>query len=427
MTSRSWRQAILVAAMVALAAGAADAQDPSEPSAAAPSLGLWQRDTLTDHWFGLGDKLQESGISLALGLTQVYQLNTRGGLATHRHSGRYAGSYDLEIDFDFEQMAGLKGLRAYVLAEGSWSDGIDPSSVGSLMGVNDDAAGGRSIDVTELWFELGLLDERLIVRAGKLSLTGGFDCSGCPVAFDGNAFANDETAQFLASPLVNNPTIPFPDNGLGLAVYVQPTDLWYAAAAIADAQADARLTGFSTAFGGEDYFFSVFETGLTPNLPTGRGPLQGAYRVGFWYDPQPKARLDGAGLRRDDTGLYVSLDQMLLREDDQSDQGLGAFARFGWARHEVSEVRSFWSTGVQYRGLVPSRDDDVAGFGVAQGRLSRDSADFTQRHETIIETYYNVQVAPWLSVAPHVQYVIHPGGADADDAMVAGVRVQINF
>ncbi|HOI55081.1 MAG TPA: carbohydrate porin, partial [Phycisphaerae bacterium] len=260
MASRSWWQSVLVAATVALACGAAGAEEPAESAAASPSSSLWERETLTDHWFGLGDRLQESGIEVGLGLTQVYQFNTRGGLATARHSGRYAGSYDLELSLDFEKMAGLKGLRAYVAAEGSWSDGLDASSVGSLMGVNADAGGYRSIDVTELWFELALLQERLIIRAGKIDLSGGFECAGCPVAFDCNAFANDETAQFLAGPLVNNPTIPFPESGLGMAVYVQPTDWWYAAAGGADAQADARKTGFSTAFDDEAYYVGLFET-----------------------------------------------------------------------------------------------------------------------------------------------------------------------
>jgi porin len=429
MTSRSRWESVLVAAVAALAlgAGTARAQEAAEPVASSATLSLWERETLTNHWFGLGDKLQESGVEVDLGLTQVYQFNTRGGLATSRHSGRYAGSYDLELNFDFEKMAGPKGLRAYVAAEGSWSDGIDASSVGSLMGVNADAGGYRSIDVTELWFELALLQERLIVRAGKIDLSGGFECSGCPVAFDCNAFANDETAQFLANPLVNNPTIPFPDNGLGMAIYAQPTDWWYVAAGGADAQADARKTGFSTAFDDEAYYVGLFETGVTPSLKTARGPLQGAYRVGLWYDPQPKDRLDGNGTERDDLGLYTSMDQMLLRENEKSDQGLGLFARFGWADHELNAIKSFWSTGLQYRGLLPSRDNDVAGFGVAQGRLSPESGEFTRKHETILETFYNVQVAPWLSVAPHIQYVIHPGGADADDAMVAGVRVQVTF
>lgn len=71
------------------------------------------------------------------------------------------------------------------------------------------------MDITELWYEHALLDDTLRVRLGKMDITGGFECRGCPVSFDGSLYANDETGQFLNSALVNNPTIPFPDKGLG--------------------------------------------------------------------------------------------------------------------------------------------------------------------------------------------------------------------
>jgi hypothetical protein len=69
-----------------------------------------------------------------------------------------------------------------------------------------------------------LLDGAVLIRVGKLDLTGGFECRGCPVSFDGNSFANDQTTQFLNGALVNNPTIPFPDRGLGAVVHVAPVE-----------------------------------------------------------------------------------------------------------------------------------------------------------------------------------------------------------
>ena len=403
------------------------ADEPAAPEGAPQHASLLERETLTDNWFGPGETLTDKGIEIGLGLTHLYQFNTHGGMATHRHAGRWAGSYDLELSVDFEALAGLKGLSAYALAEGSWSEGLDASSVGSLFGVNGDAGGDRSIDVTQLWFEQALMDGRLRVRLGKLDLGGGFECRGCPVSFDGNQFANDETSQFLNGALVNNPTIPFPDNGLGLVVHIEPCEFWYVSAGIADAQADAREMGFNTAFDREDYFFSIFETGVVSELKSAAGPLLGAYRVGFWYDPQPKARVSGVGSERDDLGLYVSADQMIYRESGDNDQGLGLFARFGWADNDLNAVKSFWSVGAQYQGLVAGRDDDVLGFGVAQGRLSRDGGGLTDSHETVMELYYNAQVAPWLSVSPHLQIIRNPGGAGTDDAVVAGVRLQMAF
>ena len=390
---------------------------------------LWERETLTNNWFTLGEKLAEHGVSVNLGLTQIYQLNLRGGISTHRHSGRYTGSYDLELEFDTDKLFRLPGGSVYVHAEGSWSEGLDGSSVGSLFGINGDAGGDRSIDVAELWYEQAFLDGTLRFRLGKLDLAGGFECRGCPVAFDGGTYANDETSQFLNGALVNNPTIPFPDKGLGLIAYLQPLEWWYVAAGVADAQADARETGFNTAFHGRSDFFSIFETGIVPQMPSRNGKLPGAYRIGLWYDPRPKDRFDGRGVKRDDVGFYLSFDQMVLKEnaDEEDSQGLGLFARYGLADSAVNEIKSFWSVGAQYQGLIPGRDDDVLGCGVAQGRLSQ-GAGFTASHETAMELYYSARITPWLSVSPSVQYVFNPGGDhDVDDAVVVGVRLQMSF
>ena len=401
----------------------------NEPTTEEQSCSLFEREILTDGWFGLGEVFSENGLSIGLFLTQIYQQNIHGGLSTHRRSGRYSGSYDLELEFDLETILNLQGAGIYVSAEGSFSDGIDEPAVGSLFGVNDDAGGYRALDVTQLYYEQTLLDGSLMLRLGKLDLTGGFECRGCPVAFDGNSFANDETAQFLNGAFVNNPTIPFPEEGLGLVVYFQPSDCCYVAAGAADAQADAREAGFNTTFNGQDYFFYILEAGLAPQIPSAKGPLQGTYRVGVWYDPQSKDLLAGGGSKQDDVGVYVSVGQILWREnDDQEDgQGLGAFARYGLADDKVNAVQYFWSAGCQYQGLISSREEDVLGLAVAQGRLSNEASASAGR-EMAIEVYYNAQVTPWLSITPSFQYVTDPGGdGSTDDATVLAVRVQMAF
>ncbi len=388
------------------------------------------RDTLTNDWFGLGEKLSESGFALSLGLTQIYQQNLRGGMSTHRRAGRYSGRYDLEMEADLDTLLGWSGGRAFLgLARGGWSDGIDESSVGSLFGANAVAVGDRSIDVWQLYFEQSFANDKANIRIGKVDLTGCYECRGCPGSFDGNSFANDEATQFLNGSLVNNPTIPFPDPGLGIVVHVEPAEWWYVSAAVADADADVRETGFRTAFHGPDNFFSILETGFLPQLPSTNGPLQGAYRIGMWYDPQPKDRFNGSGTKRDDVGFYLSVDQVVCKENADADdsQGLGLFARYGVADSSVNEVKSFWSVGGQYQGLIPTRDDDVLGVGVGQGSLSG-SAGFSASHETAVEAYYSIQITPWLNVTPSVQYIANPGGdRDVDDAVVGGIRLQISF
>ena len=387
---------------------------------------LVDRDTLTDNLFGLGDRFEEYGLSVNFGVTQVYQRNVRGGLSTSRTKGEYTGSYDLEADLDFERLCGLSGGLLFLGAEGSWSEGIDAPSVGSLFGVNADAADNRELDVTELWYEQSLFDGALVLRAGKMNLGGGFTCGCADVAFDCNAYATCEKSDFLNGAFGNTATIPFPDNGLGLAVYLQPLPWFYAAAGAADADADARETGISTTFDGHHYYFYIFEAGVAPMIPSPNGELPGAYRFGVWYDRQPKDYLDASRVRRNDVGFYFSGDQMVCREESSEGdpQGLGLFARIGIADDKLNEIKTYWSSGAQYRGLAPGREKDVLAAGFAEGRLS-DDAGFSANSERIVEVYYNAELMPWLHVSPDFQWIIHPGGeTSASNAVVIGLRIQ---
>ena len=390
-------------------------------------------DTSTDGLWELNDQLADSGIEIGFGVTNIYQANVKGGLSTHNKRGRYSGSYDLELTGDTQKLFGIEGGSLYIHGEGWWSksSGIDGASVGSVFGVNGDAGSRDALVITEFWWEQAMFDDTFRFRLGKLDMTGGFEHHGCPVSFDCSSYANDESSQFLNGALVNNPTIPFPDYGLGAVLYWNPTESWYASVGIADAQADARETGFSTAFGDEDYFFYIFETGVSSWLDSAKGPLHGMYRVGLWNDPQPKANEDGTKNYRDDVGFYISGDQVLAKENSDSEdgQGLGAFFRYSYAPSKRNDITNFFSFGFQYQGLIDGRDDDVLGVGFAHGIFS-DSADttYTDDKEHALELYYNAQVADWLNISPSVQYVTNTGGdKTAKDAVVFGLRAQMTF
>jgi porin len=395
---------------------------------------ICRRETLTDGFFGLNDQLSDSGIELCLGITNIYQQNVHGGISTHRRAGHHSGSYDLELSAGLHKLLGIEGASLFVHAEGGWpkSGGIDEASVGSVFGVNSDAFWDRAVVVSELWYEQSMFDGTFLFRIGKMDLiTGGFERRGYPVAFDRSAFANNETSQFLNGALVNNPTIPFPVYALGVAGFYNPIDWWYAAAGVLDAQNDARETGFRTTFHGEDYFFYIFEMGITPQFNSANGLLQGTYRAGLWFDPEPKVHFNTGKNYRDDVGFYLSFDQMLYRENNNTDdnQGLGVFSRYGWANSNVNELANFFSIGLQYQGLFGSRDNDVLGLGFAHGTFSNKAAgNFPEDYESAIELYYNAQISPWLNITPNVQYIANPGGAKGiSDAVVLGLRLQMRF
>lgn len=394
----------------------------AQESCASPTNGFW----------GLSDRLTPFGIEIALDLTTIYQTNVKGGGSTHRRKGRFTGSYDLELEADMQKLLSIEGGRFYTHAEGSYSDGIDGPSVGSFFGVNGDAAGNRAMDITEVWYEQSFSDGIWKVRVGKIDLTGGFECCGCPVSFDGNKYANDENTQFLNNALVNNPTIPFPDRGLGVIVQYNPVKWWYASAGIQDAHADARETGFHTTFRNDSDFFSIFETGITPQIDSVNGHLQGAYRFGLWYDPQPKANSDRSDEKQtDDVGFYTSCDQMLAKEnnDTEDSQGLGTFFRYGFTNGSTNDMTDFYSFGLQYQGLFDGRDNDVVGLGYARGFFSNQAkTTYMDDYESVIELYYNAQLTPWFQLGPSLQYIANPGGSNTTkDVVVLGLRAHITF
>jgi porin len=401
-------------------------------SMADPVEHMQERDTLTGGFWGLNQALEPSGVDFAFSLTNIYQNNARGGTSTHRRQGRWSGSYDLEMNADMEKLLGIEGGTLYMHSEGTWSrQDIASTSVGSAFGVNGDFAPREAFNVIEVWYQQNLWDDTFQFRIGKLDMTGGFECRGCPVSFDGNMYANDENTQFLNSAMVNNPTIPFPDYGLGAIVHWNPVEHWYLSVGAADAQADKRETGFNTTFHQEDYFVYMAETGITPQLDSAKGPMQGAYRLGVWYDPQPKAHSDADRQYRDDTGLYISCDQMIVKENITSEdtQGLGTFFRYGYASGRANDITNFYSAGLQYQGLFEGRDEDVLGLGFAHGSFS-DSADstYTNGYESVTELYYSAQVTRWMHISPSVQYVANPGGdRTVSDAIVVGMRAVITF
>lgn len=390
-----------------------------------------ERNTFTNGFWGLNKALEPSGIDFSFNLINIYQANTKGGLSTHRRQGRWTGSYDLEMNADLEKLLDIENAVLYMHAEGTWSrQDIDSTSIDSDFGVNGDFASREAINIIELWYQQAISDT-LQLRIGKLDMTGCFGHLACPVSFDGNQYANDENTQFLNSALINNPTIPFPDYGLGAILHWDPFEHWYLSFGAADAQADKRETGFNTAFHDEDYFVYMTETGITPQLDSDNGPLQGAYRAGLWYDPQAKAHSDATKEYRDDMGLYLSFDQKLLNESDDPDntQGLGSFFRYGYAPGRANDISCFYSFGLQYQGLFDGRDDDVLGLGYAHGTFSdRAEITYTEDYESVTELYYNTQVTKWMSISPSVQYVTNPGGdSSVSDAVVAGVRALITF
>ena len=82
--------------------------------------------------------------------------------------------------------------------------------------------------------------------------------------------------------------------------------------------------------------------------------------------------------------------------------------------------------GLLYTGLIPRRDRDELGFGVINANVTDDLRSQGLTDETNIEWFYKIQLTPWMSLQPDIQYVINPGG-DGRNAVALGVRSVMFF
>ena len=192
--------------------------------------------------------------------------------------------------------------------------------------------------------------------------------------------------------------------------------------------------------------------------------LPGVYKLGGWYATTDFADqhygLDGAGMvvslanpaaagplnHRGDWGIYGIADQMVWRADKTS---LNLFLRGGFAPSDRNLISFYADGGFGIKGPFAGRADDVLTFGVAYAKISKDAAALDQDtlalngppypirdEEVVFEASYQAQIAPWWTVQPDLQYIVHPGGNVPDpnnpnmtvgNAFVAGVRSTIKF
>ncbi len=407
------------------------------PADGRPTYDLLRTKQLAGDPFGVRTALRDLGVTLEPTLWVIYQQNYKGGVETH-NADDVAGKWHYELTFDFQKMGLIPGGSFRTRLIQSWNDGIQ-DEVGSLTqpyysaGSSGDHYFGDNacILADKWWYQQEWLDGKVELRLGKQQAYKDL--------FDANAFAGDYGRQFMNRALYWNTTVPGV-KGIGAYLRVRPVKSFYVSAGAFDPQQRTTRTGFDTAFHGRAWFTGYAETGVSPEFQTAGGRLPGNYRFGLWYDPVVRTvyRDTLGGARRapregGDVGFYTSMDQMLWKEnpDRDDDQGLGVFFRYGWAPDDARLIGHSWSVGLQHRGLIPSRDADVLGFGFAQSILSRRYRGEIQPladRESIWELYYRIQVFPWMEVTPDVQVIANPGGLkSARDAIVGGVRVRVTL
>jgi porin len=330
----------------------------------------------------------------------------------------HSGSYDLFARVDLDELVGWPGADSLLHVRGMYDRNLN-ADVGSLSQPIDDADYDEPIYVDEFWIQQSFLAGRLRFRAGILEQQ---------TIFDRNAYANSEDRQFLNSFLDNNAVVPLP-NGIGATVVAVPLPWLEIAFGVANADNFPNQPGIDTTFEHFDAVTGHLEIKLaSPFAATG---LTGHTRLGVFVDGRKMTNFRTGNERRGHFGAYLSVDQRVWRESAVGPQGLGVFARAGYADRDYNALAWFWSLGGEYIGLVPGRDADTLGVACYQAigsSVYRDEIAPRFEHETGIELYYRIAALPWLAITPDFQYIIDPGATGtADDAFVGTLRLRVTF
>jgi porin len=350
----------------------------------------------------------------------------------------------VELDVDLATLIGAPGTKFHIGLSQRSGTNLSAIDIGNVFQVAEVCC-GATYRLVDVFLEQPLFDDRLNVRAGRISAGDEFMTSPLYWLFV-NAYINGNPGGiFLNAPGMT----AYPVATWGVRVRAVPLPSLYVMAGAFNGDptlGDNDKHGVDWTMRGP--LFAIAEVGYQYNQGAGATGLPGSVKLGAYYNGGPFTEfLGGAGdspppTVQGNAGWYLLADQMLYRPGGPSSlTGLTAFFSFLMApAASISTMPVFVNGGLVYRGLLPSRPNDVAGFGVIYGSFSSDLresqrlarqagvAATIQDYELVFEWNYAIQIARWLVLQPDVQYVVRPDGSSAiPNALVVGFQLSVNF
>jgi len=422
---------------------------------------ILERDQMTGDWAGARPLLSDKGLEIFGGYTVEVWGNTAGGLKT---GAVYTGLLDFGTELDLEKAIGWQG--ASISTTWLWLSGRDASEdlVGNFLTISN-IAGFNTLRMFELWFQQNLLDDKISLRLGQLSADSEFLISDY-----GGLFING-TFGWPAFAYMNLPNggPGFPMGTLGVRLALTPVDWMTFQTAVFQGNVfaqDVNRHGFRWRLQAQNGYTFLTEAQFRWNHREDEPGLPGQLKPGFWFQTGRFADALAESTNSGNAGFYLVLDQMLYREHgspsepsrvpsdgksvadgtgaksfkspvtfEKSDQGLGFFGRVAFTPADRNFINFYFDAGLTYKGLIPTRDNDIVGIGFGYAQLSNGARNLLKDEgaspigaEMVIEFTYQAAITPWLTIQPDLQYIVNPGGtSDQGNALVIGGRAAISF
>jgi porin len=438
-----------LAGAVAVAASAKAQDQPvaahAEPAGIVPLLDysgdFWTRPRITGDWGGARTDLAEKGLTFDLNWTQYIQGVAAGGLS---RDVEYGGKLDYLGKIDLMRMGLVPGGLVTFRAETRYGSSVNGDS-GTLNAVNLD-----------LFFPLKGVDDSIPFTITTLSYTqflseefGVFAGKFDTLDGDLNEFASGRgVAQFMNSNFVFNPvaSLTVPYSTLGFGVVWVPIPAVTVSSSVFNTTDSSTTTGFGQVGDGWSWSTAAMGQYRLGDLPGGQS-LTFVYAGDGDYVQIGAARFvpppsGGLVIPTDDNSWCAmwNLWQYVFVEDpgegliDLLDgrpdrQGLGVFARLGFADQDTSPLDWGLSGGIGGRGPFAGRDEDSYGVGLFYNGIEDTrlfSALGIESAASGLEAFYNFAVAPSLHVTLDAQ-LVQPIVDSLDPALILGLRLRAQF
>jgi porin len=457
----------LTSALVACGAAAQDSARPLRPPAPCDAS-----ETLASRWTiqGFPKDLNTTGLQLCVNYTAEVLANLKGGLRT---GPIYEGKLEGIVHADLQTLMGWPGATVHANFLQIHGRGLSRYYLGNLLTVSGIEA-LPSTRLQEVWLEQET-GTWASLRIGQMAIDSEFLTSSYAGLFVNATFGWPAiTAAALPS---GGPAYPLASPGLRIKINPPNTNLTLLLAVFDGDPAGPgdedpqRLNRRGTNFRLNDPPLYIGEAQHAYNPDDGAQSLPGTLKVGAWYHAArfDDLRLDMGGLplasressgqparHRGNQGVYGVLDQTLWRDrneasgDEYSGPEVGMFTRLSFSPADRNLIDFYVDAGLSFKGLLPSRKDDVFGIAFGYGSISsrargsdRDTASFSgaptliRDYEAVLELTYQLQLANGWALQPDFQYIFHPGGHVPDpkssnvralrDEAIAGVRMVVRY
>lgn len=408
-------------AVLALLTGSALAQEE-----AMTNLPWMKWDLATGDWNLNRPLLEKKGVSFTTTYTSQVWGNVTGG---NRTGATYTGLLQFGSEIDFEKLVGWHGLTFNTTWVWICSGNATTDLTGALFPASG-IEGPNGLRALDLWLQQIFFDDVLTLRAGMFNADRDFTISGVGALFQNSAFG---WPILYNGSLGGPPAYPFAAPGLFTAI--EPGGGWKFQAAAMQGTVwppNDNTAGFYWRF---DRMNGILFLGES-HYAWDKSPLPGIAKLGVMLETGHPDYVESDGEAWGGSFFYGIIDQWLWRETGTTDenlQGIAGFTRAGFTgTPDRNPLGALFNAGLTWTGLLPGRDQDAAGLAFVWARLTPGQTSGLEGagrgNEFVIETTYQAQITPFISVQPDLQLLVQPGGNPAiPDALILGLSANIDF